>query len=110
MPDSAIRAFFEERKQAWLKKEVKASMDEIEVQQKHSEAELKFSFEQWLPDAAKRAGQRAFSTHPSTFSHSSTGISENNRKKFTYVTPFIFEGETSSDGFLRTGNVNSNWV
>ena len=107
MPDTAIRAFFEERKQAWLKKEVKASMDDAEVQQKHNEAEIKFSFEQWLPDAAKRAGQRAFSTHPSTFSHSSTGISDSNRKKYTYVTPLIHEGKYFADGYLKTGNVNT---
>ncbi|PVZ69766.1 type I-F CRISPR-associated protein Csy1 [Pelagibaculum spongiae] len=107
MPDPAIKAFFEERKDAWLKKAIKSSVDDLQQQQKITEGEEKFSFEQWLPDAAKRSMQRAFSTHPSTFSHSATGISESNKKKYTYVTPIIYYSGLSNDGFLRSGNVES---
>jgi len=102
MPDPVIHAFFEERKQAWLKKEIKSSMDDLQRQEKESEAEQRFSFECWLPDAAKRAGQISISTHPCTFSHPSARKNKNGS-----VTSIIAVAAKASDGFLRSGNVEA---
>ena len=52
-----------------------------------------FSLENWLPDAAKRAGQLSMVSHPGKFSHPGAKIS-----------PIIAEAKRSEDGFLRTGN------
>ncbi|MFM2485668.1 type I-F CRISPR-associated protein Csy1 [Celerinatantimonas yamalensis] len=105
MQDSAIDAFFEERKAAWLKKNLSTSMSELEVKEKEQECESVFALKNWLPNAAKRAGQMSISTHPSKFSHPSTGIGDKNKKNYTFVNPVIFYGKKSNDGFLRTGNV-----
>jgi hypothetical protein len=40
MTDKAIREFFEYRKEAWLKKHLKASMADVEVREKELEALL----------------------------------------------------------------------
>ena len=64
MIDKAINDFFQDRKAAWLKKTIKASMTEIEAKEKELECNQIFSLEQWLPNAAKRAGQISISTHP----------------------------------------------
>ena len=105
MMDPEIIRFFSERKKAWLKKSTKESMDKSEIREKELECELLFSMNEWLPNAAKRAGSRAFSTHPSKFSHPSTGVGPKNRKNYTYVTPIIDKSPASADGFLRSGNV-----
>lgn len=60
--------------------------------------------EEWLPKAAKAAGSRAFTTHPSKFSHPDTGVGKKNVANQTYVTPVIFGSKGASDGFLRSGN------
>ena len=100
-----IEAFFNERKAAWLKKNTKASMSESELNALTQECEQVFSLENWLPSAAKRAKSRSFSTHPSKFSHPSTGVGDKNKKNTTYVSPVICEAEFKCDGFLRTGNL-----
>ncbi len=102
MPDPAIHAFFAERKEAWLKKSLKASMSDEEKQTKHAECEVLFSNEQWLPNAAKRAGQISISTHPCTFSHPSARKNKNG-----YVTSTIADAERRADGYLRTGNTQA---
>lgn len=66
-----IDEYFKNRKEAWLKKNIKASMAEIEVAEKEQECEQIFALSAWLPNAAKRARQMAISTHPCTFSHPS---------------------------------------
>ncbi len=104
MNDPAIQTFFSDRKEAWLKKNIKASMQDDEVRAMKLECELVFSAAQWLPNAAKRACSRAITTHPSKFSHPSTGIGKKNRKNYTYVSPIICRAERMADGFLRTGN------
>lgn len=104
MSDPAITAFFDERKASWLKKNLKASMSEVEVREKEMECEAVFSLEQWLPNAANRAKSRAMSTHPSKFSHPSTGVGKDNRKNTTFVTPIISKSNFGCDGFLRSGN------
>ncbi|BBN83870.1 type I-F CRISPR-associated protein Csy1 [Pseudoalteromonas sp. A25] len=100
MIDKAVDAFFEERKAAWLKKNTKASMSGDEIQQTHMECESVFSLQNWLPNAAKRAGQISISTHPCTFSHPSARKNKNG-----YVSSIIAKSEASNDGFLRSGNV-----
>ena len=106
MVDSAIDTFFSERKEAWLKTNLKASMEQSEVREKQMECDHLFSREVWLPKAAKRAGSRAFATHPSKYSHPSTGIGKKNMKNYTYVSPVICKADKAIDGFLRSGNVN----
>jgi CRISPR-associated protein Csy1 len=56
----------------------------------------------WLPNAAKRAGQISLSTHPVTFSHPSARKNKNG-----YASSIIATADSSADGFLRTGNVQS---
>ena len=54
-----IDEYFKIRKEAWLKKNIKASMTEIEVTEKEQQCEQNFALSAWLPNAAKRAGQMA---------------------------------------------------
>ncbi|MTC57091.1 MULTISPECIES: type I-F CRISPR-associated protein Csy1 [Providencia] len=100
MLDPAIDAFFVERKEGWFKKNVKALMNESELQQLLQECDAVFSLARWLPNAAKRAGQISLSTHPCTFSHPSSRKNKNG-----YVTAILAETEHTNDGFLRSGNV-----
>ena len=102
MLDSAIDAFFSERKEAWLKKNLKGSMEDSEIQEKHFECEKKFSLGCWLPNAAKRAGQMSLATHPCTFSHPSARKNKNG-----YVTPVVADAQRACDGYLRSGNVDA---
>jgi len=101
MLDPAIKSFFDERKEAWLKKKVKTSMDESEVNELNIECDNTFSLAIWLPNAAKRAGQISMSTHPCTFSHPSARKNKNG-----YVTSVIANVERVNDGFLKSGNVD----
>lgn len=101
MLDPAISSFFADRKEAWLKKKLKTSMDDDEVQALKIECEEVFSLEQWLPNAAKRAGQISMATHPCTFSHPSARKNKNG-----YVSSIIATTERVDDGFLKTGNVS----
>jgi len=105
MPDAAIRDFFLERKEGKLKKSLKPDMSEAERLAIKASCEEEFDPANWLPAAAKRAGQLAIATHPSTFSHPSTGIGPKNRKNNTYVSPIVFKGESRANGFLHSGNV-----
>ncbi|MFC3123286.1 type I-F CRISPR-associated protein Csy1 [Agaribacter flavus] len=101
MMDKAIEDFFEERKANWLKKNVTAALSEVEVKEKNIECEELFSLKNWLPNAAKRAGQISISTHPCTFSHPSARKNKNG-----YATSIIAENKQANDGFLRSGNVD----
>ncbi|MGV3526019.1 MAG: type I-F CRISPR-associated protein Csy1 [Candidatus Sericytochromatia bacterium] len=89
--DPAIQAFLDERKAAWLKKKLTSDADENSIP---TEADQKFSLENWLPDAAKRSEQLSLSTHPSKFSHPSAKTSM-----------ILAEAPADRDGFVRTGNV-----
>lgn len=102
MADPAIDAFFLERKEAWLKKNIKATMKDSEIQEKQLECEKLFSLECWLPNAAKRAGQISMSTHPCTFSHPSARKNKNG-----YATPVMADAKRSADGYLHSGNVTA---
>lgn len=101
MIDPAIGAFFEERKESWLKKNISASMTDVEVKEKEQECEVVFALKNWLPDAAKRAKQISISTHPCTFSHPSARKNKNG-----YVSSLIAKSAPKNDGFLRSGNVD----
>ncbi|WP_166112999.1 type I-F CRISPR-associated protein Csy1 [Pseudoalteromonas sp. Z9A5] len=100
MLDPAIQNYFIERKEAWLKKNVKASMEEYEIKELELLCEQQFSLNEWLPSAAKRAGQISMSTHPCTFSHPSARKNKNG-----YVSSVLAEIERIEDGYLKTGNV-----
>ncbi|MDF4500405.1 type I-F CRISPR-associated protein Csy1 [Vibrio parahaemolyticus] len=99
--DPAIEAFFAERKEAWLKKNMSTAMDEQQLREKQQECEQNFSLSNWLPDAAKRAGQISISSHPCTFSHPSARKNKNG-----YVSSVIAKNRPQADGFLRSGNVS----
>lgn len=101
MTDPAIDDFFAERKEAWLKKNLKAKMAESEVKKKVQECDHLYSLQEWLPGAAKRAGQMSISTHPCTFSHPSA-----RKNKSSYVTSIIAVTESRNDGLIRSGNVD----
>ena len=98
--NEVVSKFFDERKEAWVKKTLNSSMDENEVLEIYEKSAIEFSVEVWLPNASKRAGQISISTHPCTFSHPSARKNKNG-----YVTSIIANVEKSNDGFLRTGNV-----
>ncbi|MDV2329672.1 type I-F CRISPR-associated protein Csy1 [Vibrio cholerae] len=101
MLDPAIAAFFAERKEAWLKKNISAAMSDAEVLEKQQECEQNFLLDNWLPDAAKRAGQISVASHPCTFSHPSARKNKNG-----YVSSIIAKNKPRIDGFLRSGNVS----
>jgi len=102
MLDPAIDSFFAERKEAWLKKNLKASMTEVEIREKQYECDELFALKNWLPNAAKRAGQISLSTHPCTFSHPSARKNKNG-----YASSVLAQAKAASDGFLRTGNLQT---
>ena len=100
MQDPAIEAFFSERKAVWLKKNSKASMADWRIAEVELECLTTFSLENWLPTAAKRAGQISIATHPCTFSHPSARKNKNG-----YVSAIIASIKRSNDGLFKTGNV-----
>ncbi|HAU1153216.1 TPA: type I-F CRISPR-associated protein Csy1 [Legionella pneumophila] len=101
MLDPAITDFFAERKKSWLKKKLKSDMTELEENNIIQECEDIFALENWLPDAAKRAGWVSISTHPCTFSHPSSRKNKNGD-----VTSIIAKASRKADGYLRSGNVH----
>jgi CRISPR-associated protein Csy1 len=98
--DPAILNFFDERKKAWLRKNIKISMGEEKIKEIEIKCEEEFSLEYWLPKAAKRAKQISISTHPCTFSHPSARKNKNG-----YVSSVIANATFKQDGFLKSGNV-----
>ncbi len=96
MQDEAIKEYLQERKSLWLKKKVKARTPEDEKQQIEQDAQQLFSLAGWLPDAARRAGQLSMVSHPAKFSHPNA--------KTTHL---IADCPRQDDGFLRSGNVNT---
>lgn len=99
MADPAIDRFFSERKEAWLKKNLKPSLNESQVLEINQQCTDLFSLNQWLPGAAKRAGQISMATHPCTFSHPSARKNKNG-----YASSIIADAEYCEDGFLKSGN------
>lgn len=107
MVDPAVAEFFEGRKEDWLKKKINSTMAQDEITALLQECNEQFSLENWLPNAAARISSRALTTHPSKFTHPSTGVGKKNIKEGTYVTPVHYLGEYKNDGFCRTGNVKN---
>lgn len=105
MLDPAIETFFTERKAGWLKSKLKTTMSEDEINTIKQDCERKYNLANYLLDVASQIDQRALTTHPSTFTHTTTGIGKKNLKNQTFVTPIIYSGERQNDGFLRSGNV-----
>lgn len=95
-----VSKFFDERKEAWIKKNLKPLMSDDEILELKEQCADIFSLEVWLPNASKRAGQISMSTHPCTFSHPSARKNSNG-----YVTSIIADKKYRIDGFLRSGNV-----
>lgn len=91
--DDAIKVFFTEQKIKKVKGKIIASMSGEEKAEIEKEVEKKLSMDNWLPDAARRAGQLSMASHPSKFSHPSSKTS-----------PVIAKAVKKADGFLRTAN------
>jgi len=89
-----VNIFLEERKAAWLKAKLKPSLSDEEKALLQHEANEKFALANWLPDAAKRAGQLSMVSHPGKFSHPSAKTSS-----------VIAQSRTANDGYLRSGNI-----
>jgi CRISPR-associated protein Csy1 len=100
MLEPSIKEFFDQRKEAWLKKTVKADASQEDISASERVCESTFALAEWLPNAASRAGQISIATHPCTFSHSSARKNKNGT-----VTSTIADCPRRDDGFLRTGNV-----
>ncbi|PJD94425.1 MAG: type I-F CRISPR-associated protein Csy1 [Legionella sp.] len=100
MIDPAIINFFNDKKATWLNKAISTSMTDVDIAEKNQACEELFCFENWLPDAARRAGQLSISTHPCTFSHPSSRKNKNG-----YVSPVIAKSQQNNDGYLRSGNL-----
>jgi CRISPR-associated protein Csy1 len=92
--NATIEKFLDERKESWLKKNLTANLSEAEKVAIEEDATEKFALQQWLPDAAKRAGQLSQTTHPSKFSHPSSKTSM-----------ILAEAHPQPDGFLHSGNI-----
>lgn len=88
-----INSFINGRKELWLEPRLKKANEEEQVQLE-LEASEKFSLANWLPDAARRAGQLSITTHPSKFTHTSAR-----------TTPVNVQATYRKDGYLRSGNV-----
>ncbi|MEB0139126.1 MULTISPECIES: type I-F CRISPR-associated protein Csy1 [unclassified Undibacterium] len=100
--DIAIVDFFSDRKAKSLKKNSSAGMSELEILDVHAKTESEFHLHNWLPDAARRAGQISLSSHPCTFSHPS-GRKNKNGKTSTIIADAI----ARPDGLVRSGNVHA---
>ncbi|WP_347990314.1 type I-F CRISPR-associated protein Csy1 [Methylomonas sp. AM2-LC] len=93
--DNAIQDFLDSRKgQKVIKDQKNAPESEhIEIQET---ADQMFLLNNWLPDAVRRGAALEISTHPGKFVHPSAKISA-----------VIARAESQADGFLRSGNVES---
>lgn len=96
MLEPSVQSFLSERQTAWLKDKLKSASTESEQQNIERQAADKFDLANWLPDAAKRAGQLAMVSHPGKFSHPGAKTSS-----------VIASAERKADGYLRTGNVSA---
>lgn len=94
MLDPAINGFLNDRKEKWLKNQIKNNTYQEDKAELERQADLEFSLCEWLPNAAKRAKQLSAVSHPGKFCHPSAKISS-----------VLAKCAKKSDGFLRTGNV-----
>lgn len=106
MLDPAIQQFLDERKAARLKTKLNANMSDEQKRETESLANEEFDLENWLPNAAKRACWLSISSHPCTFSHPSSRDHPSSKTK-AKTTGIIANAVFKNDGFLRTGNINT---
>ena len=97
-----IQDFFESRKAAKLKADIKESTppEKIEaIQQKYDEI---FDPITWIAKAAPRASQISLASHPSKFSHPDAAKNDNGD-----TTSIIAAPNFKKDGYLRSGNTQT---
>ncbi|MBE0471097.1 MAG: type I-F CRISPR-associated protein Csy1 [Methyloprofundus sp.] len=94
MLEPVIKDFLSDRKEVWLKKQLNPNQAESEQTEIYAEAEVIFSFAEWLPNASKRAKQLNLVSHPAKFTHPGAKTSS-----------VIAQAPQENDGFLRFGNV-----
>lgn len=85
-----IEQFLQERKESWLKS--KKTINEETLQ----EANSKFSPAEWIQDASERVKQLHIVSHAAKFSNQ---YAKN-------VSAIVADGDKSTDGYIRTGNVD----
>jgi len=95
MLDKAIIEFLSNKKDDYLKKNIKTNSSEEDILKLTQEANEKFALENWLIDASKRAKQLSLTTHPAKFVHPNAKASS-----------IIANTKKANDGLLRSGNVN----
>lgn len=69
-------------------------LNQRKEKEKEEEKKEKFSLENWIPDAAKKAKQLSLATHVCKFSHPDA-----------QATPIISKQSFRNDGYLHSGNV-----
>lgn len=94
MLDKAILEFLEDKKKAFVKKNMKESMDEQDRIDILAAAKEKFSLESWLVDSSCRASQLFLTSHPAKFTHPNAKVSN-----------ISADATGEHDGLLRSGNV-----
>lgn len=96
--------FLEQRKEKWLKKEIKKEMSEAAVRVLTVQAEDKFALRKWILEAAEQAKQVALNKNAGIATHVG---------KFTHpdakASPIISYDHIQSDGYLHSGNIKSEW-
>lgn len=90
----AIDDFLRNRKEKWLKNNLKTNISDAAAKEIKDKAEEKFAKENWIADAAKRARQLSLASHVCKFSHPDAKSSS-----------VISTCEFRKDGYLRSGNV-----
>jgi CRISPR-associated protein Csy1 len=94
MQDEAIKDFLENKKEDYLKKNVKTNSSDEDKLRVTQEAAEKYNLETWLLDASLRAKQLSLTSHPAKFIHPNAKTSS-----------IIADVKKENDGLLRSGNV-----
>ncbi len=95
MLDKAITEFLDNKKQDYLKKNVKSGASEEDKHKFSQQAEEKYALENWLIDASTRAKQLSLTSHPAKFVHPNAKASS-----------IIVNAKQANDGLLRSGNID----
>jgi len=96
MLDKAITEFLDNKKQDYLKKNIKPNTNDEGKQKYSDQAEEKYALENWLLDASRRAKQLSITSHPAKFVHPNAKASS-----------IIVNAPKNNDGLLRSGNVEA---
>lgn len=94
MLDKGIQDFLDDKKQDFLKKNVKADMADEDKHAFTLKADDLYSLKSWLLDASRRAKQLSLTSHPAKFIHPNAKTSS-----ILALVP------RNADGLLRSGNV-----